>query len=88
MHKPAVNPKNLLTLHPRPQVTVSCLKAMRTLQRLGHLPPRADIFRTYAVYPNYVDVRVSAIEQLVDYLAKDGNKVRRRLESLRGATSQ
>ena len=54
---------------------MSCLKAMRTLQRLGHLPLRADIFRTYAVYPNYVDVRVSAIEQLVDYLARDGNKV-------------
>ncbi|XP_042243204.1 transcription initiation factor TFIID subunit 2-like isoform X2 [Homarus americanus] len=55
-------------------VTVSCLHAIRVLQRNGHLPPKSDIFKSYAAYPHYIDVRVAAVEQIVDFLAHDGSR--------------
>lgn len=35
-------------------VTVSCLRALRVLQKNGHLPPKSDIFKAYAAYPQYI----------------------------------
>lgn len=55
-------------------VTASCLHAIRVLQKYGHLPTKSDIFKAYAAYPQYIDVRVAAVEQLVDMLANDGQR--------------
>lgn len=35
-------------------VTVSCLHTIRCLQRNGHLPPKSDIFKSYAAYPQFI----------------------------------
>uniref|UniRef100_A0A3Q2XJK1 Transcription initiation factor TFIID subunit 2 n=1 Tax=Hippocampus comes TaxID=109280 RepID=A0A3Q2XJK1_HIPCM len=48
-------------------ITISCLKAIRQLQKNGHIPSEASLFRSYAEYGHFVDVRVAAIEALVDY---------------------
>lgn len=53
-------------------VTVSCLKVIRKLQKCGHLPPSSKIYRSYASYGQYIDVRVAALECLVDYVKSDG----------------
>ncbi|MCL4132192.1 UNVERIFIED_CONTAM: hypothetical protein GTU68_014761, partial [Idotea baltica] len=53
-------------------VTSSCLKAIRTLQRNGYLPPKSDVFKSYAIYPFFIDVRISAVDQLIDFLPSDG----------------
>ena len=53
-------------------VTVSCLKAIRVLQKNGHLPPKSSIFMNYATYPVFIDVRISAIDQLIDFLPSSG----------------
>lgn len=47
-------------------VTVACLKAIRRLQKMGHLPTNPLFFREYANYGNFVDVRYAAITELVD----------------------
>ena len=48
-------------------ITVSCLKAIRKLQKFGHLPSDAAIFRSYAEHGNFLDVRLAALEALVDF---------------------
>lgn len=53
-------------------VTVSCLKVIRKLQKFGHLPPTSKIYKSYAEYGQYIDVRLAAMECLVDYLKVDG----------------
>lgn len=88
-------------------VTVACIKAIRTLQKFGHLPNNPAVFRSYAAYGNFVgksptaahiqftrnsekgqknnqfsryvwffrvqsDVRMSALEALVDFTRLDG----------------
>lgn len=55
-------------------VTVSCLKAIRKLQKMGHLPNYPSLFREYAQYGIYVDVRLAAIEALVDFTSADGRE--------------
>jgi len=47
----------------------SCLKAIRRLQRFGHLPSDATVFKSYAVDGNFSDVRLAALEALVDFTA-------------------
>ena len=47
----------------------SCLKAIRRLQRFGHLPSDASVFKSYAVEGNFSDVRLAALEALVDFTA-------------------
>jgi len=47
----------------------SCLKAIRRLQRFGHLPSDASVFKSYAVDGNFSDVRLAALEALVDFTA-------------------
>lgn len=49
-------------------VTISCLKILRVLQRNGHLPLDAELFKTYAVVGNFNDVRLSATGCLVDLI--------------------
>ena len=47
----------------------SCLKAIRRLQRFGHLPSDASVCKSYAVEGNFSDVRLAALEALVDFTA-------------------
>lgn len=53
-------------------VTVSCLKAIRKLQKFGHLPSNPSVFRSYAAYGQFIDVRIAALEALVDFTRVDG----------------
>ncbi|KAL1132516.1 hypothetical protein AAG570_010471, partial [Ranatra chinensis] len=53
-------------------VTCACLRAIRKLQKFGHLPSMPNLFRTYAAYGQFVEVRLCALEALVDYTAIDG----------------
>lgn len=53
-------------------VTVSCLKVLRKLQKCGHLPSNPKIYRSYAAYGQYIDVRIAALECLVDFVKVDG----------------
>ena len=50
------------------------MRAIRTLQKFGHLPSDASIFRSYAHHGIFQDVRVVAIEALVDFI-KSKNQI-------------
>lgn len=52
-------------------VTVSCLKAVRILQKFGHLPSDVSLFRSYMQYGVFRDVRIAAVEAVVDYIKTD-----------------
>lgn len=58
-------------------VTVSCLKAIRHLQKMGHLPSNSSFYREYAQYGVFIDLRIAAIECLIDIA-----KVEQRKEDL------
>ncbi|CAL8072152.1 unnamed protein product [Calicophoron daubneyi] len=49
-------------------VTVACLTAVRRLQRLGFLPVDPSLFYHYAGPGIFYDVRLAALEALVDYV--------------------
>ena len=49
-------------------VTASCLKAIRKLQRLGHCPEDAEIFKSYCTENIFDDLRAVAFEILVEFL--------------------
>lgn len=53
-------------------VTVACLYAIRKLQKFGHLPSSASLFKSYAEYGQFVDIRIAALECLVDFVRVDG----------------
>ncbi|CAD6216069.1 GSCOCG00011268001-RA-CDS [Cotesia congregata] len=53
-------------------VTVSCLKVIRILQKFGHLPSNPLLFKAYASYGQFIDVRIAALEALVDFTRVDG----------------
>ena len=53
-------------------VSVACLKVIRILQKFGHLPSNPHIFRAYAAYGQFIDIRVAALEALVDFTRVDG----------------
>lgn len=53
-------------------VSVACLKVIRILQKYGHLPSNPHIFRAYATYGQFLDVRIAALEALVDFTKADG----------------
>ncbi|XP_074642286.1 transcription initiation factor TFIID subunit 2-like isoform X2 [Tubulanus polymorphus] len=57
-------------------VTVSCLQAIRKMQKYGHLP-NGDyaLFQSYASYGNFLDVRLAALEALVDYTKVEKSNV-------------
>merc|ERR1711879_71437 len=44
----------------------------RKLQKTSHLPPNPGIFRDYAKYGQFQDIRLAAIECLVDYVKLEG----------------
>jgi len=54
-------------------VTGACLKAIRKLQKTGHLPSKPDLFKEYSGYGQFIDVRLAALECLADYVAIEGN---------------
>lgn len=58
-------------------VSVSCLKAIRHLQKMGHLPSNSAFYQEYARYGVFIDVRMAAIECLIDI-----TKVEQRKEDL------
>ncbi|CAB0042159.1 unnamed protein product [Trichogramma brassicae] len=53
-------------------VTVACLKVIRIMQKFGHLPSTPYIFREYAAYGQFIDVRITALTALVDFTKVDG----------------
>jgi len=55
-------------------VTNACLKAIRKLQKTGHLVSKPVIFRDYAAYGQFVDIRLTALECLVDYVRVEGSE--------------
>ncbi|CAH2285827.1 transcription initiation factor TFIID subunit 2 isoform X1 [Pelobates cultripes] len=55
----------------RHTITVSCLRAIRILQKNGHVPSDPTLFKSYAEYGHFVDVRVAALEAVVDYTKVD-----------------
>uniref|UniRef100_A0A8C2UU57 Transcription initiation factor TFIID subunit 2 n=1 Tax=Chinchilla lanigera TaxID=34839 RepID=A0A8C2UU57_CHILA len=55
----------------RHTITVSCLRAVRVLQKNGHVPSDPSLFKAYAEYGHFVDVRVAALEAVVDYTKVD-----------------
>ncbi|XP_048220089.1 LOW QUALITY PROTEIN: transcription initiation factor TFIID subunit 2-like [Perognathus longimembris pacificus] len=54
-------------------ITVSCLRAIRVLQKNGHVPSDPALFKSYAEYGHFVDIRLAALEALVDYTKVDRN---------------
>lgn len=58
----------------RYSVTVSCLRAIRHLQKMGHLPSNPMFFREYAVSGVFIDVRKAALEALVDITKSEVRK--------------
>lgn len=53
-------------------VTTACLKAIRKLQKTGHLPPNPFIFKDYAKHGQFHDTRITALECLVDFVRLEG----------------
>ncbi|XP_043273259.1 transcription initiation factor TFIID subunit 2 [Venturia canescens] len=53
-------------------VSVACLKVIRILQKFGHLPSNPHLFRAYAAYGQFIDVRIAALQALVDFTKVDG----------------
>ena len=55
-------------------VTVSCLQAIRHLQKMGHLPSNPMFFREYALNGVFVDVRKAALKALIDITKSEVRK--------------
>ena len=55
-------------------ITVSCLKAFRYLQKLGHLPNNPAFFREYTHYGLFIEIRIAAVEALVDIIKVEQRK--------------
>ncbi|KAK1332006.1 hypothetical protein QTO34_007683 [Cnephaeus nilssonii] len=55
----------------RHTITVSCLRAIRVLQKNGHVPSDPTLFKSYAEYGHFVDIRIAALEAVVDYTKVD-----------------
>ncbi|KAK0171350.1 hypothetical protein PV328_009091 [Microctonus aethiopoides] len=53
-------------------VSVACIKVIRILQKFGHLPSNPHLFKAYAAYGQFIDVRLAALEALVDFTRIDG----------------
>ena len=46
----------------------SCLSAIRTLQKFGHLPSEVEFFKSYAKHGVFRDIRLAAIDAIVDFI--------------------
>ncbi|KAK4337257.1 hypothetical protein RND71_044160 [Anisodus tanguticus] len=55
-------------------VTVSCLKAFRHLQKMGHLPNNSKFFQQYTQYGLFKEIRITAVEALVDIIKVEQTK--------------
>lgn len=55
-------------------VTVSCLKAVRVLQHMGHIPSSSELFKQYSEAGNYIDIRRTSLECIVDIVQVDENE--------------
>ena len=66
----ALNLEKLLPCY-RFTVTVSCVRALRQLQRFAHLPSDATIFRQYAQYGVFRDVRLASLDCLIDFIRSE-----------------
>ncbi|KAG8236645.1 hypothetical protein J437_LFUL016337 [Ladona fulva] len=55
-------------------VTVACLQALRQMQKFGLLPSNPPLFRSYAAYGQYIDVRMAALEALADFTKVEGTQ--------------
>nr|CAG4635921.1 EOG090X00M6 [Eubosmina coregoni] len=53
-------------------VTVGCLKTIRQLQKCGQLPSKTDLFKSYAMHGQFHDVRVTALDAIVQLVKADG----------------
>ncbi|MGH0158356.1 UNVERIFIED_CONTAM: hypothetical protein FKN15_060643 [Acipenser sinensis] len=49
----------------------NCLRAIRILQKNGHIPSDPSLFKSSAEYGHFVDVRLAALEAVVDYTQVD-----------------
>uniref|UniRef100_UPI00358F3A99 transcription initiation factor TFIID subunit 2 isoform X2 n=1 Tax=Myxine glutinosa TaxID=7769 RepID=UPI00358F3A99 len=65
-----LNMEKLLPCY-RHTVTASCLRAVRVLQKNGHIPSEPGLFQAYAQYGIFIDVRLAALHALVDYTRVD-----------------
>jgi transcription initiation factor TFIID subunit 2 len=54
-------------------ITISCLKALRNLQKFGHLPENINIFKQYTRYGTFQEVRKCAFEIIVRFF--EGNNL-------------
>nr|XP_002126792.1 transcription initiation factor TFIID subunit 2-like [Ciona intestinalis] len=54
-------------------ITISCLRAIRNLQRNGHLPSDIELFKSYAAPGFFRDVRLAAVGCLVDVIKANKN---------------
>ncbi|XP_065577950.1 transcription initiation factor TFIID subunit 2-like isoform X2 [Artemia franciscana] len=52
-------------------ITVAALKTVRRLQKNGHLPSKSDLFYSYAEHGQFLDVRLAALECIVQILQSD-----------------
>lgn len=52
----------------------SCLRAIRVLQKNGHVPSDPTLFKSYAEYGHFVDIRIAALEAVVDYTRGSASK--------------
>ncbi|KAJ6218446.1 hypothetical protein RDWZM_009603 [Blomia tropicalis] len=55
-------------------ITISCLRSIRHLQKMGHLPSNPAIFRAHTSNNCYTEVRKVAIEILVDIVKAECRK--------------
>jgi transcription initiation factor TFIID subunit 2 len=60
-------------------ITISCLKALRNLQKFGHLPENINIFKQYTRYGTFQEVRKCAFEIIVRFF--EGNNLLKKLAS-------
>lgn len=50
----------------------SCLKCVRVLQQNGHLPSTTTLFKNYAQYGMFVDIRMGALDIIAGFLKGQG----------------
>ncbi|XP_077993072.1 transcription initiation factor TFIID subunit 2-like [Glandiceps talaboti] len=55
-------------------VTVSCLRAIRVLQKNGWIPNEPALFQSYAQYGHFIEIRLVALEILVDCVKVESNE--------------
>ena len=53
-------------------VTTACLRAIRKLQKTGHLPSNSRLFKDYAKYSQFIDIRLVALECFTDLVRTAG----------------